>query len=133
MPKCASECAERLVPRDSNDPGDFSRGVNVPISENVMAETQPLVVRERALSNAAAHHLLSKEGSSAGLAAAMSSDVKRIRAGLDARVRADIVAVGANGSITIFEAKQVRNPKKGFFTIVWNVFGKDKQDDGSQD
>jgi hypothetical protein len=108
-----------------NVPGEaFSKDARGPMSPQAMTDAPPLVVRERKLSNAATHHLLSKDGSAAGLAAAMSGDVKRIKAGLDARLKPDIVAVDSHGRIHVIEVK--RSPKGGLLFGLIGGFGKAK-------
>ena len=93
----------------------FSNEETSPMSQMPMPDTQRLVVRERDLSNAATHHLLSKSGSAASLAAAMSVDVKRIKAGLHARHGADALIISPDGSVTVVEVK--RGLKNGLLRL----------------
>ena len=81
------------------------------MSQSMHHDVQPLIARERKLSDAAATHLLSKGGAAGLLATAMNSDVKRIRASLNARAvhaQPDVLVLGQDGSLRIIEAKEGR-------------------------
>lgn len=97
-------------------------------SDGVTIEAPPLVIRERSLSDAASQHLLSKSGSSARLAAAMSSDVKRIRAGLRARRSVDALTVSPDGHVTVYENKRQARAKDGMVRVVLRYFSHDRKD-----